>query len=45
MARHCARDARHEQAAAIMEKYFEFSGSATRIRTWNLPVNSRPLYR
>ena len=20
-------------------------GSATRIRTWNLPVNSRPLYR
>ena len=24
---------------------FEFRGSATRIRTWNLPVNSRPLYR
>lgn len=23
----------------------EVSGSATRIRTWNLPVNSRPLYR
>ncbi len=20
-------------------------GSSTRIRTWNLPVNSRPLYR
>ncbi len=24
---------------------FGGSGSATRIRTWNLPVNSRPLYR
>jgi hypothetical protein len=23
----------------------EVSGSPTRIRTWNLPVNSRPLYR
>jgi len=33
------------QPVGLKRVDFEIRSSATRIRTWNLPVNSRPLYR